>query len=134
MRRKSYVVNYSLASLAYLAEQVLIKWIGGFRGGSPIRLLPDWAEAKMVQPSTRCDIRILGETLIEAKSGMPSKPRGLARTLIPEETDISETVRRCLVLCIRIIIKNRDYALILELGLYCVWWVRTWSSRNFFVD
>ena len=61
----------------------------------------------------------------------------LARTLILEEVEISggiQTARRCLILYMRISIRDRGCALILGLEFYCVWWVRTWSGRLCFVD
>ena len=93
-------MDYPLASIPYPAERVLMRRFGGFRGRSRIRLLREWAEAKMTQPSTRCEMRTFGEILIGDRSGMPSKPRALARALLPEEAEISggiQTVRLRLV-------------------------------------
>ena len=76
---------------------------------------------KVAQPSTRCEIRTLGETLIEDKGGMPSKLLMLARILIQEEVDNldgTQTVRSCFVLYTWVQIQDWDYAFIPDFGLY----------------
>ena len=78
-----------------------MKLFGGFSGQSPTPLARERVETKLALPSTRCEIRTLGATLIEDGSGMPSKPPMVARTLTPAEIAIpdgTQTVRSCLVL------------------------------------
>lgn len=76
---------------------------------------------KVAQPSTQCEIRTLGETLIEGKGGMPSKLLMLAGIPILEEVDNldgTQTVRSSLVLYMWVQIQDWDYAFILDFGLY----------------
>ena len=76
---------------------------------------------KVAQPSTQCEIRTLGETLIEDKGGMPSKLLKLARILILEEVDNldrTQTARLCLVLYMWVQIQDWDYTFILDFELY----------------
>jgi len=87
-----------------------MRWLGGFRGRSLIPLVGGRTETKIAQPSTRYEIRIPGETLIEDGSGMPSKLPMLVRILIPEEVEIwdgIQTVRSCLALYIWVQIHDR---------------------------
>ena len=86
----------------------------GFRGGSLIQLARKRIETQMAQPSARCEIRTLGEILIEDGSRMPSKFPMLARILIPEEVEIwdgIQTIRSCLVFYVWVRIHNPDYVL-----------------------
>ena len=94
-------MNCPLANLPFPVDQDRVGRFGEFRGGSRTPRAPERAETKMAQPSIRCEIRTLGETLIEEGRGMPSRLPILARILIPEEVEIWEgihTVRSCFVL------------------------------------
>ena len=72
-------------------------------------------ETKIAQPSTRCEIRTLGETLIEDRSGILSKLLMPARILIPEEVELCDgiqTVRSCLGLYVWVQMQDRDFMLL----------------------